>query len=107
MSTTLDFDATAAAQTDATYATPDVAATRIAVFRAANPSLGECVLDVGCGPGYLLRELALAVGEKGRAVGIDISEPMLDHRAEALCRGDQCRYRENRCPEDSGCRRHI
>jgi ubiquinone/menaquinone biosynthesis C-methylase UbiE len=77
MSTTLDFDATAAAQTDAIYSTPDVAATRIAVFRAANPKLGECVLDVGCGPGYLLRELAIAVGEKGRAVGIDISEPML------------------------------
>jgi SAM-dependent methyltransferase len=32
---------------------------------------------VGCGPGYLLRELGIAVGEKGRAIGIDISAPML------------------------------
>jgi arsenite methyltransferase len=77
MSTTLDFDATAAAQVDAIYSTPDVAATRIAVFRAASPKLGESVLDIGCGPGYLLRELAIAVGEEGRVLGIDISEPML------------------------------
>ena len=77
MSTTLDFDATAAAQVDAAYSTPDVAATRIAVFRAANPKLGESVLDIGCGPGYLLRECALAVGGKGRVLGVDISEPML------------------------------
>jgi arsenite methyltransferase len=77
MSTTLNFDATAAAATDAIYATPDVAATRLAVFRAANPRVGESVLDVGCGPGYLLRELGAAVGEHGRAVGIDISDPML------------------------------
>ena len=78
MSTTLDFDATAAAaEVDAAYSTPDVAATRIAVFRAANPKLGESVLDIGCGPGYLLRECALAVGGKGRVLGVDISEPML------------------------------
>ena len=77
MSTTLNFDAAAAAETEAIYATPDIAATRIAVFRAANPRPGERVLDVGCGPGYLLRELGMAVGEKGRAVGIDLSDPML------------------------------
>jgi arsenite methyltransferase len=77
MSTTLDFDATAAAEVDAIYSTPDVAATRIAVFRAVNPRRGETALDIGCGPGYLLRELATAVGAGGRAVGVDISEPML------------------------------
>jgi arsenite methyltransferase len=86
MSTTLDFDATAAAQIDAMYSTPDVAATRIAVFRAANPKRGEKVLDIGCGPGYLLRELALAAGGEGRALGIDISEPMLA-MAQRRCAG--------------------
>ena len=86
MSTTLNFDAAAAAQTDAIYATPDIAATRIAVFRAANPRPGESVLDVGYGPGYLLRELAIAVGENGRAVGIDLSDPMLA-MAQQRCAG--------------------
>ena len=77
MSTTLDFDVKAAADVDAIYSTPDVAATRVAVFRAVNPKRGENALDIGCGPGYLLRDLALAVGAAGRAVGVDISEPML------------------------------
>jgi SAM-dependent methyltransferase len=86
MSTTLNFDATAAAATEAIYATPDIAGTRIAAFRAANPRPGERVLDVGCGPGYLLRELAIAVGEKGRAVGIDLSDPMLA-MAQQRCAG--------------------
>lgn len=77
MATTLDFDEKATAQVEAIYSTPDVAATRIAVLRAGNLRLGETALDVGCGPGYLLRDLALAAGKDGNAVGIDISEPML------------------------------
>lgn len=86
MSTTLDFDAAAATQVEAIYSTPDVAATRIAVFRAANPKLGESVLDIGCGSGYLLRELGVAVGNTGRALGLDISEPMLA-MAQRRCAG--------------------
>ena len=77
MSTTLDFDADLARRVESVYATPDVAATRIAVFRAAEPRRGERALDVGCGPGYLTRELACAVGPTGQAVGVDLSEPML------------------------------
>jgi SAM-dependent methyltransferase len=77
MSTNLTFDATAAAQVQAVYATPDVAATRAAAFRAASPRIGENALDLGCGPGFLLRDLALAVGSGGSVVGVDISEPML------------------------------
>lgn len=34
---------------------------------------GLSVLDVGCGPGYMTAELARRVGERGRAVGIDIN----------------------------------
>jgi arsenite methyltransferase len=78
MSTTLAFDAWAASQVEAIYATPDVVATRIAAFRAAHPRLGESVIDVGCGPAYFLRDLAIAVGPNGRALGIDLSPAMLD-----------------------------
>lgn len=77
MSTTLDFNANLAQQIEAIYATPDVAARRIAVFSAAAPRSAEKVLDVGCGPGYLTRDLALSVGPQGQVTGLDISEPML------------------------------
>jgi SAM-dependent methyltransferase len=38
---------------------------------------GESVLEIGCGTGALTLPLAAAVGEHGRVVCVDISEPML------------------------------
>jgi len=38
---------------------------------------GESVLEIGCGTGALTQPLAKAVGEHGRVVAVDISEPML------------------------------
>jgi SAM-dependent methyltransferase len=38
---------------------------------------GESVLEIGCGTGALTQPLAGAVGEDGRVVAVDISEPML------------------------------
>ena len=38
---------------------------------------GESVLEIGCGTGALTLPLAQAVGEHGRVVAVDISEPML------------------------------
>src|SRR3984893_6752548 len=39
---------------------------------------GESVLEIGCGTGALTVPLAGAVGEHGRGVAVDISEPMLE-----------------------------
>jgi SAM-dependent methyltransferase len=38
---------------------------------------GEKVLEIGCGTGALTLPVAAAVGERGRVVAVDISEPML------------------------------
>jgi SAM-dependent methyltransferase len=43
---------------------------------AAQP--GERILDIGCGAGATLLELAPAVGSAGEAVGIDPSRPLLE-----------------------------
>jgi SAM-dependent methyltransferase len=41
------------------------------------PTGGESVLEIGCGTGAVTLPLAQAVGDRGRVVAVDISEPML------------------------------
>lgn len=58
-----------------------------ALLSLAAPQLGEDVLDIGCGTGETTLALALAVGDDGTALGIDISDQMLARaraRAEEL-----------------------
>jgi SAM-dependent methyltransferase len=45
---------------------------------SARLSPGEAVLDIGCGSGATTQAAARAVGPQGRAVGLDISAPLLD-----------------------------
>ncbi len=47
---------------------------------------GETMLEVGSGTGEALGELARAVGKTDRAVGVDISQRMLDRAAAHLGR---------------------
>lgn len=63
---------------------PDGVARRLAVIEALMPYPGMRVLDIGCGGGHLLFELARAAGPAGRAVGIDLSDEQLDV-ARARC----------------------
>jgi SAM-dependent methyltransferase len=48
------------------------------VAETAAVAAGERVLDVGCGNGATTRAAAVAAGAGGQAVGVDLSEPMLD-----------------------------
>ena len=58
------------------YASPAIAQQRARTLAALGVRPGERGLDVGCGPGFLTAELAAAVGERGRVVGLDASPEM-------------------------------
>lgn len=77
MSEAIEFDEKAAAETERSYLTADIVATRATVMHLLAPARGERVLDVGSGPGLMLRDIAEAVGPEGRSAGIDISGSML------------------------------
>lgn len=49
-----------------------------AAWRRAGFTLGQTLLDVGCGPGYAALDLAQIVGPTGRVVAIDRSRRYLD-----------------------------
>lgn len=55
----------------------DEVATRAAYLDLLEIRPGERVLEVGCGSGVVLRELARRVGDRGRAVGLDNSGAFL------------------------------
>ena len=53
-----------------------------AVLSLASAKAGERVMDIGCGCGSTTFDFAEAVGDKGRALGIDISGPMIARAKE-------------------------
>ena len=74
----LRYDEDATRRLVAMYTTPDVVEQRAQFLRALGPEPGECVLDIGCGPGFLASSIAEATGKTGRVCGIDISPPMIE-----------------------------
>ncbi len=77
MSGMLEFDERQARALEIMYQNPDVSGQRAEVLRRLELRPDEAVLDVGAGPGLLLRDLALSVGPGGRAAGLDMSAAML------------------------------
>lgn len=71
---------------DRQYQTPEIVNQRLRTLAGLALERGESILDAGCGTGLLLEQEALAVGETGRAEGIDYSDDMLD-RARERCTG--------------------
>ena len=63
---------------ESNYKTPEVVAQRAMMIEMLKPAAGERCLDIGCGPGFMMRDLADAVGPQGRVDGIDLSEPMCE-----------------------------
>jgi ubiquinone/menaquinone biosynthesis C-methylase UbiE len=55
-----------------------LAEAQAALLALASPAVGEQVLDIACGTGLVSFEAARAVGPRGRVLGIDLSERMID-----------------------------
>jgi ubiquinone/menaquinone biosynthesis C-methylase UbiE len=55
-----------------------LAEAQVALLALASPGAGEQVLDIACGTGLVSFEAARAVGSRGRVLGIDLSERMVD-----------------------------
>ncbi len=73
----LSFDESLLPKLEALYRTRDVLRRRQLVRDALAVEVGDRVLDVGCGPGFYVAELAEQVGPTGSVVGVDGSAEML------------------------------
>ncbi len=73
----IEFDERMSRKIEALYVTPEVVAQRRQVLDALQLAPGEQVLDIGCGPGLLAHDIAIAVGRNGRVCGIDASPAMV------------------------------
>ena len=84
MAENLEFDDNVAKRFDWFYASEDVIRRRTEVLRALGAKPGDDVLDIGCGPGYYVAEIAGTVAPGGSVTGIDRSAAMLGS-AERRC----------------------
>jgi SAM-dependent methyltransferase len=75
--TQLSFDAATAKALERAYHKRDMIRRRRLVREALAAAPGERILDVGCGPGFYVRELLDEVGESGAIVAVDASPDML------------------------------
>lgn len=69
----LQFDAKKIASLDRLYSSPQIVEQRVRLRAAIAARAGEKGLDVGCGAGHMVCELAAEVGPAGHVTGIDAS----------------------------------
>ncbi|MET9297540.1 methyltransferase domain-containing protein [Streptomyces sp. NPDC003077] len=100
MTALLRFDGERACEADIEAHTPEMREQRRHLRRQLAVSPGDRVLDVGCGPGYLISELVDPVGPDGEVCGIDISASMLDlARKRCATAGARVSLTAGRCEE--------
>jgi ubiquinone/menaquinone biosynthesis C-methylase UbiE len=65
-------------RTEQAYLSPEIERQRERTLEVIDPQHGDTIVDIGCGPGLLAHEMAAAVSNAGRIVGVDSSSPMLE-----------------------------
>src|SRR3954466_13959306 len=71
------FDGAGVARLERMYSSPAIVEQRARTRAALALRPGERGLDIGCGPGFLLCEMAREVGAQGRVAGLDASADMV------------------------------
>jgi len=74
----MEFDETIAVRLEALYRTADVVRRRRLVREALALTTGDRVVDVGCGPAFLVTDMVGVLGAGGSVVGVDSSTQMLE-----------------------------
>ena len=79
---------------DAVRSSPAGRRYKAEAFKLLDLHAGQSVLDVGCGPGGDLLDVAERVGNTGRAVGIDVHDVMIEEaKRRAAARGSSAEFR--------------
>lgn len=64
MSKAYEYDEAASRKTERAYQSPEIIRQRVATLEILNLQACERVIDVGCGPGLLAHEMALAAADR-------------------------------------------
>ena len=82
----VEFDEATARRVERMYGGRHMVGRRGMVRTALQAKPGDRIVDVGCGPGFYVAELAAEVGSSGSVVGVDASPDMLG-LARSRCAG--------------------
>ena len=78
MTNEFEYDEEESRKTERSALAPEAVRQRMRTLEVLGPRVAERIVDVGCGAGLLVQDLALAVGLEGRVVGVDNSVAMLE-----------------------------
>ena len=87
MSKSLNKQSVEAEELEKSYQLPDIVQQRQHTLKKLSVKLGEKILDVGCGVGFLSHEIAILTGGSGQVCGVDKNLEMIRHankRCESL-----------------------
>ena len=87
MSKSLNKQSVEAEELEKSYQIPDIVHQRQHTLKKLSVKLGEKILDVGCGVGFLSHEIAILTGGSGQVCGVDKNLEMIRHankRCESL-----------------------